>query len=96
MNDSAYGTYDREEKCIELFKRVNCGPDLDKMQLHILECLDALCHAKILLKKRDSDTPDWNEKLESAKDNVFASAISTILDDRSPYKKQREIIQVFS
>jgi hypothetical protein len=71
------------------------------MQLHILECLEALSHAKTLCKevKKKEDVLEFSVecmKFESAKDNVFASAISTILDENSPYKKQREIIQVFS
>mmetsp|Transcript_9162 Transcript_9162/g.9024 ORF Transcript_9162/g.9024 Transcript_9162/m.9024 type:complete len:569 (+) Transcript_9162:2-1708(+) len=69
------------------------------MQHHILECLDALSHAKVIVRdeKRGTgaDIVDY-EKLESAKDNVFASAISIILEnEKSPYKRQEEVIQVF-
>lgn len=101
----------RTNKSFALFKRLECvnvNGDidrlcLDKMQYHILECLDALSHIKMSIEvNREPNVlailainNNECERLESAKDEVFASAISVILDGKSPYKRQREIIQVF-
>lgn len=109
--------FDRTNKCYKLFRDVKChietsdehslltGLNLDKMHLHILECLNALSYAKTLCREAKRKLyvvenldilNDEYKKLETVKDNVFASAISAILDDKSPYKEQRDIIQVYS
>jgi hypothetical protein len=67
------------------------------MQFHVLECLEALSHAKRLFRETFARSDALNslafsnneyKKLLSAKDYIFASAISVILDDILPYKRQ--------
>jgi hypothetical protein len=77
--------------------------DVEQMQLHILECLNSLSVATVLLREENrgisSELGSINhkqEKLSTAKQNVFKCAISIILDENSPYKMQKDIIQNFS
>jgi hypothetical protein len=98
-------------KCIKLFQHVGIEVDnlsmissasLDKMKLHILECLNVLSPVEELLKEIKqgvlsvSDIIDLYKKFEFAKDIVFKGAINIILTENSKYKRNADIIQNFS
>lgn len=104
--------WDRHDKCIRKFQLVGIkvnytslitSSNIDEMQLHILECLDSLSVAKESLKEAHQEFPSETandnielEKLLTVKYRVFKSAINIILDENSPYKLHRDIIQNFS
>jgi hypothetical protein len=105
-------TIDSHRKMVSIFQYVGIDIGnssmvtshvLDQMQLHILECLDSLSVATVLLKNANREysfelglTIQKHNELLTAKETVFKCAISIILDENSPCKMQKDIIQNFS